>query len=110
MGDIHPQGNPHYWLPPENALIIAREIAERLARSTRGGAATYERNLAAFESELTPSGARSGSSARRRCAGMKVVTYHKSWTYVSQVARPRRGRLRRAEAGHPARTRSTSRS
>ncbi|HEX6839802.1 MAG TPA: metal ABC transporter substrate-binding protein, partial [Polyangia bacterium] len=27
MGDIHPQGNPHYWIPPDNALIIAREIA-----------------------------------------------------------------------------------
>src|SRR5437660_6405624 len=25
MGDIHPAGNPHYWIPPENALIIARE-------------------------------------------------------------------------------------
>src|SRR6266550_4094898 len=30
MGDIHPQGNPHYWLPPGNAKIIAREIAQRL--------------------------------------------------------------------------------
>src|SRR5438270_6096598 len=27
MGDIHPMGNPHYWLPPDNAAIIAREIA-----------------------------------------------------------------------------------
>src|SRR6266853_778008 len=32
MGDIHPQGNPHYWLPPENAKIIAREIAQRLSQ------------------------------------------------------------------------------
>src|SRR4051812_23442523 len=30
LGDIHPQGNPHYWIPPENVLIIAREIADRL--------------------------------------------------------------------------------
>src|SRR5262249_43065350 len=30
MGDIHPQGNPHYWLPPGNAKLIAREIAQRL--------------------------------------------------------------------------------
>src|SRR5512140_2878784 len=30
MGDIHPQGNPHYWLPPANAKLIAREIARRL--------------------------------------------------------------------------------
>src|SRR5947208_5258878 len=32
MGDIHPQGNPHYWLPPSNAKIIAREIAQRLSQ------------------------------------------------------------------------------
>src|SRR5438105_2613400 len=30
MGDIHPLGNPHYWLPPQNARIIGREIEERL--------------------------------------------------------------------------------
>src|SRR5437763_7255789 len=31
-GDVHPQGNPHYWLDPENGKIIAREIADRLVR------------------------------------------------------------------------------
>src|SRR5262249_52511717 len=25
-GDVHPLGNPHYWLDPENGKIIAREI------------------------------------------------------------------------------------
>src|SRR5438067_5058285 len=29
MGDIHPQGNPHYWIAPDNAVIVAREIAQR---------------------------------------------------------------------------------
>src|SRR5215207_6135861 len=27
MGDVHPQGNPHYWLDPENGKLVAREIA-----------------------------------------------------------------------------------
>jgi zinc/manganese transport system substrate-binding protein len=31
MGDIHPMGNPHYWLDPFNGRIIARSIADRLA-------------------------------------------------------------------------------
>ncbi len=39
MGDIHPQGNPHYWLPPGNARIIAREIAQRLAQLDPDGKA-----------------------------------------------------------------------
>ena len=82
MGDIHPQGNPHYWVPPGNALIIAREIAERLKAIDPAGAAGYEARLAKFDAEL----ARHRGEWEQRAAalrGTKVVTYHKSWSYVS---------------------------
>src|SRR4030088_1153962 len=52
MGDIHPQGNPHYWIPPANAKIIAREIAERLQQLDPDGRAEYEKNLAAFNKRV----------------------------------------------------------
>src|ERR1700720_4052439 len=58
MGDIHPQGNPHYWLPPGNARIIAGEIAQRLSQLDRDGAAAYQKNLAAFEAKVDASAAR----------------------------------------------------
>jgi zinc/manganese transport system substrate-binding protein len=83
MGDIHPAGNPHYWIPPENALIIAREIADRLKTIDGGGSATYDANLKRFEAELD----RRKSEWEKRAAparGVKVVTYHKSWSYVSK--------------------------
>src|SRR4026209_1495725 len=32
MGDVHPLGNPHYWLDPENGKIIARQIAGKLSQ------------------------------------------------------------------------------
>src|SRR6187551_1722762 len=32
MGDVHPLGNPHYWLDPENGKKIAQEIAEKLSQ------------------------------------------------------------------------------
>ncbi|MBI4834181.1 MAG: zinc ABC transporter substrate-binding protein [Planctomycetes bacterium] len=32
MGDVHPLGNPHYWLDPYNGRIIAKSIAERLKK------------------------------------------------------------------------------
>src|SRR5678815_3549477 len=32
MGDVHPQGNPHYWLDPENAKIIAKDIAAKFSQ------------------------------------------------------------------------------
>src|SRR6188472_2721276 len=31
-GVVHPQGNPHYWLDPENGKAVAREIADKLSQ------------------------------------------------------------------------------
>ncbi|HWE29286.1 MAG TPA: metal ABC transporter substrate-binding protein [Polyangia bacterium] len=83
MGDIHPQGNPHYWIPPDNAIIIAREIAERLEQIDGSGVETYRANLKRFEDEV----AKRRVEWEKRAApvrGMKIVTYHKSWSYVSK--------------------------
>src|SRR3954469_11434808 len=40
-GDVHPQGNPHYWMDPENGKIIAREIADRFSRFRPNDRAYY---------------------------------------------------------------------
>jgi zinc/manganese transport system substrate-binding protein len=83
MGDIHPQGNPHYWIPPDNALIVAREIAQRLEQIDPSGTAEYQAGLKRFEDEV----AKRRVEWEKRAApvkGMKVVTYHKSWSYVSK--------------------------
>src|SRR2546427_12201215 len=56
MGDIHPQGNPHYWLPPANAKIIAREIEQRLGQPEPGRPPRYEENLARIQGRGGASG------------------------------------------------------
>lgn len=48
MGDVHPLGNPHYWLDPYNGRIIARNICNRLKQLDPDHTDDYERNLAAF--------------------------------------------------------------
>src|SRR5262252_6131827 len=53
MGDIHPLGNPHYWIPPANARAIAHLLADRFAALDPGGAATYKAELARFEAQLS---------------------------------------------------------
>jgi zinc/manganese transport system substrate-binding protein len=83
MGDIHPQGNPHYWLPPGNAKIIAREIAQRLEQLDPDGRAEYERNLAAFNARVEAK-EKEWAPLAAKLKGVKVATYHKSWSYVSQ--------------------------
>jgi ABC-type Zn uptake system ZnuABC Zn-binding protein ZnuA len=34
MGDVHPEGNPHYWLDPENGIVIASNILAALKKLT----------------------------------------------------------------------------
>src|ERR1700730_12904393 len=83
IGDIHPPGNPHYWLPPANAKIIAREIAERLQELDPDGRAEYGKNLAAFNKRVDAK-TREWAPMTVKLKGVKVATYHKSWSYVSQ--------------------------
>jgi len=52
MGDVHPEGNPHYWLDPYNGRIIAEEIAERLMQLDPENTAVYEQNLKLFQRKL----------------------------------------------------------
>jgi zinc/manganese transport system substrate-binding protein len=83
MGDIHPQGNPHYWLPPSNARLIAKEIAGRLSELDPEGKPTYDKNLIAFLSRVDAK-EKEWAPLARKLKGVKVATYHKSWSYVSQ--------------------------
>ncbi|NQT20239.1 MAG: metal ABC transporter substrate-binding protein [Planctomycetes bacterium] len=52
MGGVHPMGNPHYWLDPLNARIIAGTIADRLAELSPAGARAFRKNCRAFERAL----------------------------------------------------------
>ena len=78
MGDVHPYGNPHYWTDPENGRVVARAIAARLSQLDAAGAATYQKNLAAFEQRLTQKEAE-WTAKMAPYAGTRVVTFHDSW-------------------------------
>ena len=80
MGDVHPDGNPHYWLNPRNGLVIARKIGERLAQLDPSNAAKYAENEKAFEQSLSRKIAQ-WEKEIGAFRGRKVVTYHKSLTY-----------------------------
>src|SRR2546426_10357334 len=41
-GDVHPLGNPHYWMDPENGKIIAREIFDKFAQLRLNDRAYFE--------------------------------------------------------------------
>jgi ABC-type Zn uptake system ZnuABC Zn-binding protein ZnuA len=81
LGDLHPLGNPHYWLDPENGRKIARTIAQRLEQLDAAHQADYAANLAAFESKLTTKEAEwTGKLASVK--GASVVGYHSTFDYL----------------------------
>lgn len=51
-GDIHPWGNPHYWVDPLNGRIIAKSIADRLIKLYPEHKDKIQGNLKAFEQKL----------------------------------------------------------
>lgn len=83
LGDVHPLGNPHYWLHPDNGRRIARLLAERFSELDPEGAAAYQANLAGFERRLTAAEA-GWATARGRLRGKPIVAWHTSWRYFAE--------------------------
>ena len=82
-GEIHPFGNPHYNLDPEDGVLIARNIASGFIRIDPEHAADYRKNLAAYLAELDAKLA----LWRRWVAplkGMKAVSYHQDVSYLGR--------------------------
>ena len=52
MGDIHPLGNPHYWLDPLNGRIVAKNIGKRLERLAPENADYFKQRTASFQAAL----------------------------------------------------------
>jgi len=84
MGDVHPEGNPHYWLDPENGALIAKTVASALEQVDPEGKAVYEAGLAKFTKDLE---ARQIDWKRRMepFRGKAIFTYHSSWPYFAKA-------------------------
>ena len=78
MGDVHPSGNPHYWLDPGNGRRVAKAILEKLTSASPGDAAYFAQRYADFDRRLADAEKR-WDSLMAPYAGVKVVTYHRSW-------------------------------
>ena len=78
MGDVHPLGNPHYWLDPGNGRRIAQTIKDKLSEISPGDRAYFDQRYADFDQRLAAAGSR-WDSAMAPFKGTKIVTYHRSW-------------------------------
>jgi zinc/manganese transport system substrate-binding protein len=79
MGDVHPSGNPHFLLDPQRAKIAAQNICDGFVRAVPASADAFRANLAKFDRRVDEALARWPNFH-----GAKVVTYHKSLSYLAE--------------------------
>ena len=78
MGDVHPMGNPHYWLDPANAVRMAIEIEQKLAEMRPADATYFAQRLNDFKLRINEANKR-WMAEMAPFRGAKIVTYHNSW-------------------------------
>lgn len=84
MGDVHPDGNPHYWLDPDNGALVARDIAQALAGLDPAHADAFRRRAAAFAGECAASRT-AAAAAIAALPAKEIITYHASWVYFAHA-------------------------
>lgn len=80
MGDVHKEGNPHYWLSPKNGVVIASQIRDRLISLDPQNKQAFDENYKRFESEIKER-LQVWNAAFQPYQNQSFLTYHKVWSY-----------------------------
>jgi len=86
QGDVHPLGNPHYWLDPENGRRIARLFKNKFTELDPAGASVYTANERNFEARLNTT-ERTWTDELSKIKGEPVVAWHTSWRYFAEYTK-----------------------
>ena len=79
MGDVHPLGNPHYWLDPDNGRRVAKGFAAKFGELDPADVAYFQQQFQDFDKRLTAA-EQKWDAEMKPYHGRKVVTYHNSFT------------------------------
>ncbi len=80
MGDVHPEGNPHFMLDPIVVSELGLKVAERLGELDPGNQEFYKRRARDYQEKIRPKIVEWQSRISK--SGIKqVVTYHPSMNY-----------------------------
>jgi zinc/manganese transport system substrate-binding protein len=78
MGDVHPLGNPHYWLDPDNGRRIARGFAQKFGELDPSDVAYFQQRFQDFDKRLSAA-EQKWDAEMAPYKGRKLVTYHNSF-------------------------------
>jgi zinc/manganese transport system substrate-binding protein len=80
MGDVHPYGNPHYWVTRKNARRVVENIAHGLIRVSPDDSEYFEQRKEAYLDRLDAVFDELHEKMEP-FKGTKVIQYHQSWDY-----------------------------
>jgi ABC-type Zn uptake system ZnuABC Zn-binding protein ZnuA len=84
MGDVHPFGNPHYWLDPRNGIVIAQNITDALKKVDPSNSSNYDNNFTTFKN-VCETRIKVWQDKMKVFSGRKILTYHSSWAYFANT-------------------------
>jgi len=84
LGDVHPAGNPHYHLDPNNILILARSVSAFLIKLDAPNKEVYEKNLSAFSKKWEKNIVRWKQEMANK-KGMKIIQFHDNLAYFNKA-------------------------
>ncbi|HZI88991.1 MAG TPA: metal ABC transporter substrate-binding protein [Candidatus Polarisedimenticolia bacterium] len=82
-GDIHPLGNPHYYLDPKALEVVADHLADVFSRLDPPNAGEYAANAKSFDARMETS----LSKWQKQMApyqGASIVPYHRNFIYFAE--------------------------
>jgi zinc/manganese transport system substrate-binding protein len=82
QGDIHPQGNPHIHLNPNNIRRIASKLAERLSVLDRANENEYASRLQNFQ-ERWETATLGWEERGEKLRGLRLATHHRAFSYLA---------------------------
>lgn len=81
-GDIHPLGNPHYYMDPKNLEVVADHLARVFSDLDPANAGDYASNAKAFDEKMEES-LKKWEKELKPYAGTSVVTFHENFIYFA---------------------------
>jgi zinc/manganese transport system substrate-binding protein len=82
-GDIHPLGNPHYYLDPKALEVVADHFADAFSGLDPANAADYKDNAKKFDARMEESLAK-WQEQMKPFQGTSIVPYHRNFIYFAE--------------------------
>src|SRR5580765_7175178 len=81
-GDVHPLGNPHYYLDPKALEVVADHLAEAFSQLDAANAADYAANAKAFDQRMEAS-LEKWQKQLAPYKDAKILPYHRNFIYFA---------------------------